>query len=162
MLVSSINGKTYFNVVENKCETNLSVCLSVPCTLFLISMFSFEAWLRTFCISETKMQFLHPNQIFRRRRRQLNLDIPSAAIAKGKTTCKPNICKPNVGGDSFSMLDQGSVYSFSQHVNIQQLSIRFTTKTENYSKITFDPRFARGPCRRPPYIKRLQDSNTTF
>lgn len=119
---------------------------------------------RRLYISDAKMQILHPNQILRRRRRQLNLDIPSAAIAKGNQLANlANLISgsPVLGGGGFSVLDQDSAYIFLQHVNNQQPFIRFTTETENYSKITFDqPRFARGPCRRPPYNKRLQDTNT--
>ena len=49
---------------------------------------------------------------------------------------KPTIWKRYVG-DTFTILDRGSVDDFLQHLNNQQPSIRFTMETENNNKLAF-------------------------
>ena len=50
--------------------------------------------------------------------------------------CKPKIWKRYVD-DTFTILDRDKVDNFSQHLNSQQPSNRFTMETENNSKIAF-------------------------
>ncbi|KAL9953291.1 hypothetical protein ACROYT_G040687 [Oculina patagonica] len=52
------------------------------------------------------------------------------------SSCKPKIWKRYVD-DIFTILDRGRVYSFLQHLNNKQPSIRFTMETENDCKIAF-------------------------
>lgn len=91
-------------------------------------------------------------------------EIPKHRKLKEEKT-KQNICSVNGGGNTrCSTWNETKPYQrlfqTLQHVNYQQLLIRFTTKTENYSKNTFNPRFVRAPCKRPSYNKRLHNTNT--
>lgn len=92
---------------------------------------------RRLYISDAKMQILHPNQILRRRRRQLNLDIPSAAIAKGNQLANlANLISGSPvlgGGDSPSwtktvLTSSYNMSTINNHSSVSLLRLRITAR----------------------------------